>query len=91
MGVHNESKTKTLTFKHGLCFTRSGRNINGVKPYHCLEENSLADGSICLEWDQNARLYFNYEEKNGIECHDIKWEALNQNVFPQDCYELPGT
>lgn len=68
---------------------RSGRNINGVKPYHCLEENLLEDGSICLEWDQNARLYFKYEEKNGIECHDIKWEALSQNVFPQDCYEFP--
>lgn len=43
-----------------------------------------------MEWDQNARLYFKYEERNGIECHDIKWEALDENVFPQDCYELKG-
>lgn len=43
-----------------------------------------------MEWDQNARLYLKYEEKNGIECHDIKWEALHENVFPQDCYELKG-
>lgn len=70
-------------------FFNSGRNINGVKPYHCLEENSLEDGSICLEWDQNARLYFSYEEKNGADCFDIKWEALSENVFPQDCYDFP--
>lgn len=69
-------------------FTLSGRNIDGVKPFHCLPENSFNDGSICLEWDQNARVYFNYQAKNGIECHYIKWEALSHNVYPQDCYEF---
>lgn len=78
-----------IFFEHSNIINRLGKNINGVKPYHCLGGSALEDGSICLEWDQNARLYFKYEEKNGIECHDIKWEALSQNVFPQDCYEFP--
>ncbi|KAG4065962.1 hypothetical protein HA402_006680 [Bradysia odoriphaga] len=67
-----------------------GRNINEVQPFRCLNENLRNDGSICFEWDKNARLYFNYEVKDGIECHDIKWEALSQDVFPKDCYDLPA-
>lgn len=57
-------------------------------PFPCLEDKMLNDGSICLEWNNLARLYMKYEDKNQFRCYSVHWQALGSGVFPTDCYEL---
>lgn len=57
-------------------------------PFHCLEEHSKRDGSVCIEWNGLARLYLNLQDQEVFRCYSIHWQALGEGVYPTDCFEL---
>lgn len=61
---------------------------SGSPPFHCLSEDYLDDGSICLEWTNLGRLYMNFNNLDVFRCYMLKWQSLGEGVFPTDCYEL---
>lgn len=75
-------------FEHRRKFIegRLGRNILDGKPFHCVEGNPN-DGSLCIEWDGEARLYLN-EDKTRDGCFNLRWQALKNGTFPTDCFTI---
>ena len=66
-----------------------GTTILSEKPFKCLAENNLNDGSVCIEWNGNARLYLNLDESNElIRCYEIRWIALRDGLYPTDCFDV---
>lgn len=65
---------------------RLGRNILDGKPFHCVHGNAH-DGSLCIEWDGEARLYLN-EDKTRDGCFTLRWQALKNGTFPTDCFDI---
>lgn len=63
-----------------------GRNIKDGKPFVCVDGHQ-DDGSICFEWDGEARLYMN-EDTDNEGCYTIKWKSLINGSFPTDCFEI---
>ncbi|XP_032588389.1 myogenesis-regulating glycosidase isoform X2 [Drosophila mojavensis] len=57
-------------------------------PFHCLENQRRADGSVCIEWNGIARLHLNFEDKQVFRCYTLQWQALRPGLLPTDCYEL---
>lgn len=65
----------------------------GSKPFRCLKDTNLDPGTLCLEWDGLARLYVsagNISQTTNppIPCYNIKWQALAEDMFPTDCYDV---
>lgn len=58
------------------------------KPFHCVNGN-VDDGSLCIEWDGEARLYLN-EDKKHSGCFTLRWQALMNGSFPTDCFDIAG-
>lgn len=80
--IYNNKGDEILTGQLGTTF-------NSEKPpFHCHEEDMLNDGSVCLEWNGISRLYMNYENHDIFRCYTIKWQSLNNNLYPTDCYDL---
>lgn len=75
-------------FEHRRKFIegRLGRNILDGKPFDCVQ-GSVNDGSICIEWDSEARLYMNQDKAND-RCFSLRWQALKNGTFPTDCYHI---
>ncbi|XP_031621251.1 myogenesis-regulating glycosidase isoform X2 [Contarinia nasturtii] len=65
---------------------RLGRNIIDGKPFHCVNGNAH-DGSLCIEWDSEARLYMN-EDKTRDGCFTLRWQALKNGTYPTDCFDI---
>lgn len=65
---------------------RLGRNILDGKPFHCVNGNAH-DGSLCIEWDGEARLYLN-EDKTRDGCFTLRWQALKNGTYPTDCFDI---
>lgn len=66
----------------------AGRNIKDGKPFHCVHGN-INDGSLCIEWDSEARLYLN-EDKKRDGCYTLRWQSLVNGSFPTDCFDMSG-
>lgn len=64
-----------------------GKNIHSGKPFHCLDKPTI-NGSFCLEWDSIARLYMSYEQKGAADCYVVRWQSLDINHYPEDCYDF---
>lgn len=75
-------------FEHRRKFIegRLGQNILDGKPFHCVHGNAN-DGSLCIEWDSEARLYLN-EDKTRDGCFTLRWQALKNGTFPTDCFDI---
>lgn len=75
-------------FEHRRKFIegRLGRNILDGKPFHCVNGNAN-DGSLCIEWDGEARLYLN-EDKKHDGCFTLRWQALKNGTYPTDCFHI---
>lgn len=56
------------------------------KPFACVQGN-VNDGSVCIEWDGEARLYINRDEKQDG-CYTLRWQAIMNGTFPTDCFDL---
>ncbi|XP_059614356.1 myogenesis-regulating glycosidase isoform X1 [Phlebotomus argentipes] len=81
IGIYNDKGTLMVT-------GRLGTTIHADKAYHCLTNNTLDDGSVCLEWDGKARMYLNFRELSPtVPCYTIRWQSLSPDVLPTDCYE----
>lgn len=68
-----------------------GKNIHSGKPFHCLDKSTINNGSFCLEWDRIARLYMSYEQRGAADCYAIRWQSLDVDHFPEDCYDFTAT
>lgn len=73
-------------FEHRRKFieARLGTNIGDSPPFHCVQGNAN-DGSLCIEWDSEARLYLN-EDKTREGCFTLRWQALKNGTYPTDCF-----
>lgn len=65
---------------------RLGRNILDGKPFYCVA-GTADDGSVCIEWDGEARLYIN-EDRSRDGCFTLRWKALKNGTFPTDCFDI---
>lgn len=66
---------------------RLGRTIShDGKPFHCVH-GKPTDGSLCIEWDGEARLYLKEDEINDG-CFTLRWQALKNGTFPTDCFDI---
>lgn len=63
-----------------------GLNIVDGKPFECVQ-GSINDGSVCIEWDGEARLYMNADKKQDG-CYTLRWQSLMNGSFPTDCFDL---
>lgn len=68
---------------------RMGLPIPPGNPYSCLAENMKDDGSVCLEWNERARVYFHFEDPfPATRCYTVHWQALSENIYPTDCFVM---
>lgn len=67
-------------------FSPLGYNILDGKPFECVQGNAN-DGSVCIEWDGEARLYMKSDEKQDG-CYTLRWQTLMNGSFPTDCFDL---
>lgn len=65
---------------------RLGQNILDGKPFNCVNGNAH-DGSLCIEWDGEARLYLK-EDKTRDGCFSLRWVALKNGTYPTDCFDI---
>lgn len=65
---------------------RLGRNIVAGRAFRCVDGNAN-DGSLCIEWDGEARLYLNQDDKMDG-CFNLRWQALKNGTFPTDCFDI---
>lgn len=65
---------------------RLGQNILDGKPFNCVNGNAH-DGSLCIEWDGEARLYLK-EDKTREGCFSLRWQALKNGTYPTDCFDI---
>ncbi|XP_037915972.1 myogenesis-regulating glycosidase isoform X2 [Hermetia illucens] len=79
--VYNDKGDKILT-------GNLGTTVMADKPFHCLSDDIVNDGSVCLEWTDIARMYMNYENLDIYRCYSIKWQALGEGIYPTDCYDI---
>lgn len=65
-----------------------GIDMIGDRPFRCLPENTLDDGSVCLEWVSMARLYINKDitDDENIKCYSLHWKSLRKDWHPKDCF-----
>jgi len=55
--------------------------------FRCLPQDEREDGSVCMEWMDQARLYLSYSERAGLRCYHFSWLSQDAGVRPTDCYE----
>ncbi|XP_018320053.1 myogenesis-regulating glycosidase isoform X2 [Agrilus planipennis] len=68
---------------------RLGTTLNYNKAFPCLRTDEKADGSICLEWMNHARLYMNtFRLFPDTECYNFQWVSLAEEIAPTDCFDL---
>jgi myogenesis-regulating glycosidase len=69
-----------------------GTTVHVEKPYNCLDKDIIDDGSVCMEWDNQLRLYFNMEPStsNAVRCYKMRWQSLDDHIFPTDCFDIKG-
>lgn len=76
---------------------KMGATINIDKSYKCLDDDDLKDGSECIEWNQVARLYLNYDShfsmqqselNSSVRCYTVEWHSLVDNFYPTDCFNI---
>jgi myogenesis-regulating glycosidase len=69
-----------------------GTTVHAEKPYQCLPKDRLDDGSVCLEWDKQLRLFFNLEatDSEALRCYSMRWLSLDDSKFPTDCFTIAG-
>ena len=72
-----------------------GPTINIEKPYKCLLDYEANDGSVCWQWSNIARMHLNAdesfvstEEPSSVRCYKVKWESLDDNYSPIDCFNI---
>ncbi|XP_039758514.1 myogenesis-regulating glycosidase isoform X2 [Pararge aegeria] len=67
----------------------------GQKAFPCLSEHRLTDGSECMEWLHNLRLYLKcLPHDPGVDnttCYSVHWKALRHDVSPNDCFDWSDT
>ncbi|CAO1413835.1 unnamed protein product [Diamesa tonsa] len=72
-----------------------GPTLNIEKPYKCLLDYEANDGSHCWQWSNIARMHLNAdesfvstEEHSSVRCYKVKWESLDDNYSPIDCFNI---
>ncbi|XP_045775611.1 myogenesis-regulating glycosidase isoform X2 [Maniola jurtina] len=67
----------------------------GQKAFPCLPEHRHTDGSECMEWLHNLRLYLKcLPHDPGVDnttCYSVHWKALRHDVSPTDCFDWSDT
>ncbi|KAJ2949760.1 hypothetical protein O0L34_g15691 [Tuta absoluta] len=65
------------------------------KAYPCLKEQNKPDGSKCMEWLNYFRFYLKWVPHDpgadNTTCYSIHWQALREDVYPNDCFDWVDT
>ncbi|XP_063225903.1 myogenesis-regulating glycosidase isoform X2 [Bacillus rossius redtenbacheri] len=78
--VYNDAGAEVLLGDLGTML-RPGRGHN------CLVRDQRSDGSVCLEWMHQARLYLNHRAHGPVHCYHVTWESLAEGSNLTDCYD----
>lgn len=71
-----------------------GVPLGNAKPFKCQEK---PDEGVCWEWTKTAKLYLSLDKKftgfssdnwPSTRCYNFRWEALDPNFFPTDCFNI---
>lgn len=54
-------------------------------PSHCTSEPETGSFT-CLKWKNNAILRISYFGSKEVNCYNITWEVIGDDVFPEDCF-----
>lgn len=75
---------------HDIISGKLAADLHG-RPFQCLPEDFLDDGSMCLEWVEMARMYLNHDKVNSnqnVDCYSLYWKSLIPDWNPVDCFDV---
>ncbi|XP_060062906.1 SITS-binding protein-like [Ylistrum balloti] len=56
-------------------------------PSHCANEKETGSFT-CLKWKNNAVLRIRHFGSKNVNCYNITWEVLREDLFPEDCFVI---
>ncbi|XP_033746772.1 uncharacterized protein LOC117331908 [Pecten maximus] len=56
-------------------------------PSHCANEKETGSFT-CLKWKNNAVLRIKHFGSKTVNCYNITWEVLREDLFPEDCFVI---
>lgn len=86
MRVYDDAGLEVLRGHMGDSFPHSDQS------YECHDRHRPPNSTICLEWMGRGRFSLakadnkNHDDKS--RCYRIIWQALSEDTFPTDCYEM---
>ncbi|CAG5058965.1 unnamed protein product [Parnassius apollo] len=87
--IFNKDEMEIL--KASLAVNMQGKS----KAFPCLPEHRRGDGSECMEWLRELRLYLRWLPHDpGLDnttCYNVHWVALRTDVTPTDCFDWSDT